>query len=184
MLKKIFSTMLLTAIIFLTSQAQASARMNLQYQAHIQNYGWSTFVQNGEAVGTTGQGLRLEAVVINFFDGSTSMVEYVAHVQDIGWQDWQRSGGVAGTVGEGLRMEAIRIKLANGYENKFDIYYRTHIQDYGWLGWAKNGEPAGSVGESLRMEALQIQLVEKGRRFHRNGLAFLHKRGHAPVTRI
>ena len=174
MLKKFFATIFLTLIIFCCNQVDA--RMNLQYQVHVQNYGWTTFVQNGEAVGTTGKSLRLEAVLINFFDGSKNMIQYRGHVQNIGWQDWQRSGGIAGTVGQNLRLEAIQIQLVNGYENKFDIYYRTHIQNYGWLGWAKNGEPAGSSGASLRMEALQITLVEKGKNFDRGGAAYLEKR--------
>ena len=182
MLKKFFATVFLTVIIFCCNQA--SARMNLQYQVHVQNYGWSTFVQNGEPVGTTGKSLRLEAVLINFFDGSKNMLQYRAHVQNFGWLDWQRSGGIAGTVGQNLRLEAIQIQLANGYENKFDIYYRTHIQNFGWLGWAKNGEPAGSVGASLRMEALQIQLVEKGTKFNRGGAAYLEKRNSFSGTTI
>ena len=177
MLKKIFAVMLL-AVTF-AFQVQVDARMNFQYQAHIQNYGWLPPVKNGEATGTTGKNLRMEAVLINLLDGSKNMIQYCAHVQDMGWQSWQTSGGVAGTVGKNLRLEAICIQLTNGYENKFDIYYRTHIQNYGWLGWAKNGEPAGSSGASLRMEALQITLVNKGERFDRGGPAYLEKKNTA-----
>lgn len=174
MLKKFFATIFLTAIIFCCSQVDA--RINLQYQVHVQNYGWSALVGNGEPAGTTGKSLRLEAVLINFFDGAKNMIQYRGHVQNIGWQDWRRSGEIVGTVGQNLRLEAIQIQLVGGYENYFDIYYRTHIQNYGWLGWAKNGEPAGSSGASLRMEALQITLVDKGKKFNRGGAAYLEKR--------
>ena len=175
MMKKFFAGIFFAAILILNF-SQADAKINFQYQVHVQNFGWTPFANNGEAVGTTGKSLRLEAILINLRDGSKNMIQYNAHVQNIGWQGWQNSGGVAGTVNQGLRMEAVSIKLVNGYEKKFDIYYRTHVQNFGWLGWAKNGEPAGTQGASLRMEALQITLVEKGKKFNRGGAAFLQKK--------
>ena len=34
----------------------------VQYRAHIENLGWSVWVRSGEWVGTTGKGLRIEAI--------------------------------------------------------------------------------------------------------------------------
>jgi len=158
------------------------AAMQFNYQAHVQNIGWMKSVNDGGIAGTTGRGLRMEALMINLMDGTKNMVQYCGHVQNIGWMGWQISGGVVGTTGKDLRLEAIRIKLVNGYDKKFDIYYRAHVENGGWLGWAKNGEPAGTQGASLRMEALQIKLVPKGQNFKQGGKAFYLKDNYAGAS--
>lgn len=167
MFRKIFSAVIFTAL-FVFAQS-VYAQPNIDFQGHVEGYGWMRPVGNGQVIGTTGEGRRLEALIINF-DGD---IRYSAHVQNIGWQRWAYSGDVAGTVGEGLRMEAIRIQLDDHAAQYYDIYYRAHVEQLGWLGWACNGEPAGTVGAGLRMEALQIELVPRGERFHRGrGPAF------------
>ena len=158
MIRKIFATLLLTAIIFFAQNVSASS--NLSYQVSVQDIGWMHSVRDGEVAGTTDRGKRLEAIIINFSDG----IEYNAHVQDIGWQGWTNSGGVAGTVGESRRMEAIRIKLTGRLASSYDVYYRAHVQNIGWQNWVRNGEIAGTEGESLRIEALQIKIVQKNSR--------------------
>jgi len=115
----------------------------LQYKVHIQNKGWSDWLQEGRLAGTTGESLRLEAIVIEGVD------EYRVHVENIGWMDWVKEGEVAGTEGQGLRIEAIEIK---GEQTN----YQVHVQDYGWLDWARNGETAGTTKGSLRIEAIRI----------------------------
>lgn len=159
MVRKIFTALLLTAILFFAQNV--SAQFN--YQANVEGAGWLQPVGAGEVAGTTMQARRLEALIINFDGG----IKYSAHVQNIGWQQWVTAGGVAGTVGHNLRMEAIRIQLEGQAAQYYDVYYRAHIENAGWLGWAKNGEPAGSAGASLRMEAIQIRLVDKNSHFDR-----------------
>lgn len=173
---KKFFTLIVFGLIMLAAQKSFAAQIYFDYQAHVQNIGWMHEVQNGETAGTVGQGLRMEALVINLTDDSNnSIVEYCAHVQDVGWQGWVYSGEVAGTVGQNLRMEAVRIRLTRRYADEYDIYYRAHVQDGGWLGWARNGEPAGTQGAGLRMEAVQICIVPKGHHFNRGGRAFYQK---------
>lgn len=178
-MKKIFG-LIVFALFFLATQSYSQAEADFNYQVHIQNIGWTGPVYNGGVAGTTGQSLRMEALVVHLTDDYESMVEYCAHVQDIGWMGWCESGEIAGTVGQELRLEAVRIKLVGKYARKYDIYYRAHVQDGGWLGWAKNGEPAGTAGAGLRMEALQIQLVPKGKHFSRGGSAFYQKETRRP----
>ena len=179
-MKKIFSAL---TLIFILCIAQISfAAPQLNYQAHIQNYGWLNAVHDGEIAGTVGKSLRMEAVLINLMDGTKNMIRYSAHVQNIGWQEWQNSGSVAGTTGKNLRMEAIRIELLGAYAKNFDIYYRTHVENGGWLGWAKNGAPAGTQGASLRMEALQIKIVPKGSNFNTGGPCFILKKNVMPMV--
>lgn len=162
MIKKFFTAIIFTALIIFAPNALAYDY--IEFQGHVQDYGWQEPVGDGGVIGTVGQSKALEAMVINFRGG----IKYSAHVHNIGWQGWVQGGEVAGTVGESLPMEAVRIQLVGRSEQYWDVYYRAHVQDYGWLGWAKNGEPAGTAGANLRMEALQIQLVEKGTRFRRD----------------
>lgn len=177
-MKKFFVIMLAGILILYAQVTLAATRtVYLNFQAYVQDVGWQKAVGNGKVAGTVGQGKRMEALLINFMDGTTNMIQYNAHVQDIGWQGWKNSGSVAGTAGKNKRLEAVRIRLVGEYAKVLDIYYRAHVQNGGWLGWAANGEPAGTAGASLRMEAIQIQVVPKGTKVERGGQAYYEKKG-------
>jgi uncharacterized protein YjdB/N-acetylmuramoyl-L-alanine amidase len=137
----------------------------VSYQAHVQNVGWQSAASNGGTAGTSGKGLRMEALKINLGSNITDQysgsIQYRAHVQNIGWQGWVSNGALAGTSGKGLRMEAVQIKLTGDVANAYDVYYRAHVQNVGWQNWVKNGETAGTEGRSLRIEAIEIKLVKK-----------------------
>lgn len=115
----------------------------IKYKVHVQNKGWSEWVEEGRRAGTFGEGLRLEAIIVEGVDS------YRVHVQDKGWTDWVKAGEVSGTVGEGKRIEAIEIKGK-------DVNYRVHAENIGWMDWAKSGEMAGTTGGGLRIEAIQL----------------------------
>ncbi|MGO5313683.1 transglutaminase domain-containing protein [Bilifractor sp. LCP21S3_A7] len=136
------------------------------YQTHVQRYGWSQGeVSNGALSGTTGQGLRMEALKIHLGNttGFTGGISYCSHIQRLGWeQNWKSDGVMTGTEGKGLRLEAIRIRLTGEMANCFDVYYRTHVQRFGWTGWASNGADCGSAGYGYRLEAIEIRIVAKG----------------------
>ena len=140
---------------------------NIAYRSHVAERGWLGNVSNGQVSGTTGEGRRLEAFVID-----CSGVRYRAHVAMEGWHGWVSSGQVAGTTGKSRACEAVQIQLTGSMANNYDIYYRVHAADVGWMGWAKNGEMAGTTGGGKQMEALQIQLVRKGASFNRGGSAY------------
>ncbi|MGN0362113.1 MAG: GH25 family lysozyme [Bilifractor sp.] len=134
--------------------------IHISYNSHVQNIGWMDSVDDGETSGTTGKGLRMEAISIS---SPVADLQYRTHVQNIGWQDgWTDEGEASGTTGRDLQMEAIQILLTGDSASQYDVYYRVHVQNIGWTGWAKNGESAGSTGYSYRMEAIQIVLVNKG----------------------
>lgn len=135
---------------------------SLTYTAHSQNKGWMSSVNAGSTAGTTGEGLRLEALKISLSDmlGGNG-IQYRAHVSDIGWQSWKSSGQTAGTIGQSKQIEAVQIKLTDTLSKYFDISYRLHVKNYGWLGWTKNGAYAGTVGGGLQAEAIQIVLSTK-----------------------
>lgn len=136
------------------------------YQTHVQRYGWSQGeVSNGALSGTTGQGLRMEALKIHLGNttGFTGGISYCSHIQRLGWeQNWKSDGVMTGTEGKGLRLEAIRIRLTGEMANCFDVYYRTHVQRFGWTGWASNGADCGSAGYGYRLEAIEIRIVARG----------------------
>ncbi|MEO1815233.1 MAG: N-acetylmuramoyl-L-alanine amidase [Acetobacterium sp.] len=115
----------------------------MRYKVHIQNKGWTDWVEEGRRAGTSGESLRLEAIIIEGVDS------YRAHIQDKDWSGWVKAGEVAGTVGEGKRIEAIEI-------NGKDVNYRVHAENFGWLDWARNGEMAGTTSGGLRVEAIQL----------------------------
>lgn len=133
--------------------------VSLLYQAHVQNYDWLNSVTDKEEAGTTGQGLRAEAVKISLVGAPEGAhIKYQAHVMDKGWLDWVRDGEVGGTTGEFRRMEAIKIALENmpGYS----IQYQVHVQDLGWTDWVSDGDLAGTTGMGKRLEAIKIKIVK------------------------
>lgn len=131
---------------------------SVEYRAHVQKLGWQAWVANGATAGTTGQGLRTEAVQIVLQNAPGVSVCYKAHVQGIGWQASVCNGATAGTTGQSRRMEAIQIWLS-GAPAGCSIEYRADVEGLGWLGWVQNGATAGTTGQGRRLEALQVRLV-------------------------
>ena len=142
--------------------------------AHVENIGWQNQVSNWEAAGTTGQGLRMEAIKICLTgaDAARYDVYYRVQVEKIGWMGWAKNGNAAGTQGYGCRMEAIQIILVDkgaeapssdgaAVSDAFrartnNVSYSVHVQHFGWQEDMKDGDTAGTTGRSLRLEAIQI----------------------------
>jgi uncharacterized repeat protein (TIGR02543 family) len=144
-------------------KVEQKSEQKIIYKSHVQKKGTLDWVENGAISGTSGQGLRMEALYIMLQDADyTGSVEYRAYVQKQGWQDWSADGTMAGTKDQGLRLEAVQIRLTDEMAEHYDIYYCVHAQHYGWLNWAKNGKPAGTAGFGYRLEAICVELVKKG----------------------
>lgn len=124
----------------------------IRYDVHVQNKGWMCNYFEGEVGGTTGQSLRMEAIIIY----TELPIKYRVHIQNLGWQDWKYPGEVAGTTGRSLRLEGIEIRKQDGCTEDFQLYYRLHVQNVGWYAWAQLSEVTGTTGESRRAEAIQI----------------------------
>ena len=144
-----------------TLSAEAATVPNVEYVAHVQNIGWQKSVTNGAVAGTSGRGLRVEALRIwlKGLKSGQGGLEYRMHVQNKGWLDWVRDGALGGTSGKGLRTEAFQLRLYGKAAEQYDVWYRVHAQNVGWMAWAKNGELSGSEGRGLRLEAVQIRIV-------------------------
>jgi uncharacterized protein YjdB len=63
--------------------------------------------------GTSGRGLRLEAIQIKLTGEMANQydVYYRVHAQNFGWLGWAKNGASAGTEGYGYRLEGIQIVL-------------------------------------------------------------------------
>lgn len=124
----------------------------MYYKGHVEGIGWDgAFVRDGQAIGTEGQGLRLEA--IHFIPPKDVELKVSAHLADKGWVDYDIpvTGGVVGTEGESRAIEAIKV-TAN-----VPVRYRAHVSYIGWQEWKSNGEVAGAEGQ--RIEAFQLVLA-------------------------
>lgn len=136
---------------------------SIRYQTHVERIGWQSWVDGGQPAGTSGRGLRLEAIRLELNQSSLSGgIEYRTHIQSDGWASHSNNGSTSGTVGSRKRLEAIEIRLTGEVANQYDVYYRTHVQSEGWLGWVKNGMPSGSEGLAYRLEAIEVKLVPQG----------------------
>lgn len=144
------------------SHIQTRGDVYVDYQTHVQDQGWQSYVFDGQMSGTQGKALRLEAIKIKVGGNVSGGIEYRTHVENIGWQDWKSSDELSGTTGMGYRLEGIQIKLTGDLASQYDVYYQVHAEYEGWLGWAKNGEAAGTEGLGYRLEAIKIVLVKKG----------------------
>lgn len=134
----------------------------LDYSVHVQDIGWMQQASNGQASGTIGRSLPMEALKISTKGIPGLGIRYSAHVQDIGWQEFTADGSIGGTVGQAKKMEAVRMELTGTASGSYDIYYRAYVQGFGWLDWAKNGELAGTQGYNYSLQALQLALLPKG----------------------
>ncbi|PKM59314.1 MAG: hypothetical protein CVU99_14075, partial [Firmicutes bacterium HGW-Firmicutes-4] len=155
------------------SETQGGAPLGVAYRTHVQNLGDQpqpdgSWVAGPEAMGTRGQGLRMEGFWIKLTGAvpADAGITYQVHVQNKGWMTPVSNGAFAGTSGQSLRIEAIRISLDNLED--YDVYYRGHVQNRGDLpqtdgtwGWVKNGADLGSTGSSLRLEELEVKIVRR-----------------------
>lgn len=139
-----------------------TGEINLTYEAHVAELGWQGAVGNGEAAGTTGKGLAIEALRFNLEGATAESLQIGVHISDIGWKDAVASDELVGTTGQSKSLEAINLSLHGDLAAHYDIWYRVHSANFGWLGWASNGENAGSEGYGYGIEAIEILLVDKG----------------------
>lgn len=171
-------------------------QLGVEYRGHVQNKGdfpkpQGSYIPGPEALGTRGEGLRIEGLWINLTGDvpKNAGITYQVHVQNEGWMTPVTTNEFAGTEGLGQRIESIKIDLVNLPD--YDVYYRGHVQDKGNIpvvnanqwGWVKNGDELGTTGSSLRLEEIQIKIVKKnddGVVFDQPGV-YDHKTGHEKI---
>ena len=135
---------------------------NVLYSSHVQSVGWDSYVKNGEVSGTTGKGLRVEAIKIKLNSTLSGRIDYHVYVENEGWKNVVNNDTISGTVGKGKRLEGIRINIVGDISKYYQIYYRIHVSNVGWMDWATNAEYTGCFNSNKKIEAIQIKLVKKG----------------------
>lgn len=127
--------------------------LEISYRVHVSDKGWLAWVHGGEVAGTTGRGLRMEAIQLDL----PFRANVKAHIERKGWINYYdiNKDTVIGTVGESKRLEALVIEPIN---NRHPLTGKVHIQDRGWDNWyVLDGQISlGTVGLGLRMEAIQL----------------------------
>ena len=124
---------------------------NIKYEVHVQNIGWQTCRENGELAGTTGQGLRIEAIKIY----ADIPIKYRVHMEGKGWGEYVSNGCLAGTIGESRRIEAIEIESSSK-----PIKAQAHIENIGDQETIKGTNiKIGTEGQDLRLEALRLEFI-------------------------
>ena len=91
----------------------------IAYCTHVQTYAWqgaklddpTTWKQDGQMAGTSGEAKRLEAICITLTGEMAEHYDiyYRVHAQSYGWLGWAKNGNPAGTAGYGKRLEGIQI---------------------------------------------------------------------------
>ena len=134
-------------------QSKINPLPDLRYNVHIQDIGWTGYINEGEIAGTTGECKRIEDVIFDQHNGLE--IEYRVHMEGLGWSGWKKSGEEAGTTGEGRRIEAIEINC-----NK-DLEAQEHVQDVGWLPPSRGKHIViGTQGKALRLEAFKVNILK------------------------
>ena len=120
----------------------------------MQNIGWMS------GSGTTGLGLRLEALTLTQNSASQTICVR-AHVATVGWMAAQCTSGqgtsiTVGTTGRALAMEALEV-----WSPGYDVWATAHVQNVGWQSQARSSTVGahiviGTTGRALRMEAVQL----------------------------
>lgn len=136
--------------------------------SHVQDIGWqNATATNGQTSGTTGRGLRVEAISATIGSGYDidGGIQYRTYLQNSGWGSWVANGAVSGTTGRSLRVEAVQFCLQGDIAKQYDLYYRVHVANYGWLDWVLGGTDQSSISGttdlSKRIEAIQLYMCRK-----------------------
>lgn len=136
---------------------------NVQYSAHVANFGWLQYVNTGNAGASPNENKRLEALRIKLNNADyPGDIQYEAYVAGTGWTGAVTNNNIAGTTGRSLAARAIRMQLTGEMANHYDLYYRANVSTMGWLGWAKNNEIAGGPDFDLPMLGYEVKLIRKG----------------------
>lgn len=131
----------------------------LWYRAHVEDLGWLAPVHDGQVAGTTGYGLRLEALMIDTRKCPELKIKASAHIQDVGTVDYGyiTHDTVIGTTGQRKRLEAVMLE-AEGLPEGKKLYIQMHFHKDGW-GNAVTGGDGGSFGIAKETQAIKMWIA-------------------------
>lgn len=147
---------------------------NIEYQAHVQKKGWMSVRKNGQLAGTSGKGLRIEALRVRLTGELADRYDvwYRVHVSKVGWLSWATNWEQAGTQGLSMRVESIQVALvpkgegAPAADNQkssarfmkpaslsYDAY-----QSGAWDGWVGSGKTSGTTGTKAGIRGVRATI--------------------------
>jgi uncharacterized protein YjdB len=87
--------------------------LSMQYMAHVQGIGDIPWTQEGQFIGTRGQGRRLEGFAIQLTGSARTKfnVKYMAHLEGSGDTGLYQNGQFCGTRGQSRRVEGILVRV-------------------------------------------------------------------------
>jgi hypothetical protein len=132
----------------------------IRYQSHVEEFGWLSWVLDGQLSGTTGRRRRMEAIQMHLLNLPPGVsVRYKVYLGgSVGWTGEYYDGQMAGTTGQGRALEAIQIWLAGPVPAGCHINYEAHVGGIGWQGARSNGQIAGTMEQGHALEAMRIWL--------------------------
>lgn len=132
----------------------------LKYHVHAQNLGDLAIVRDGQAAGTEGFALRMEALTFDAIPKGYRIRCHL-HLQDIGWKSFDvKPGELLGTKGESRRIECVGFEvLERPAGDKRKLHFQVHQQNFGWLGETLEGYFSGCDGQSRRLEAIRVWIA-------------------------
>lgn len=142
-----------------TAPAQVAGKstnnLGLYYRAHVENLGWLAPVHDGQVAGTTGHGLRLEALKIDTRKLPDVKIKASAHIQGTGTVDYGyiTHETVIGTTGQKKRLEALMLEVEGLPEGK-KLYVQMHFDKTGW--GAVVPSDGGSFGLGKETQAIKM----------------------------
>lgn len=134
-----------------TYNATNFQKLEMKYKTHCQNYDWMAEKSNGEMAGAYGEGLRIEAVIIN----ADINIQYRVHMEGIGWGPWVPNGCMAGTTGESRRVEAIEIQSSSA-----PMVGQGYVENIGYQNEVSGTQIViGTTGQGLRLEGFRLKFA-------------------------
>ena len=140
-------------------EVELTAYQHISYRAHVQSYGWQSWVYDPSMAGTAGQKLRLEAIQIAPTGISNFGVCYQASVAGYGLQPPACNGATAGTTGESRQMRELTIWLSPYTTTNCRLQYRVHVASLGWLNWVSETMSAGCP--TCWIQAIEIRFEDR-----------------------
>ena len=113
------------------------------------------WVNNGALSGTSGKGLRLEAIEMKLTGDLANQysILYRVHAQHFGWMGWAKDGTSAGTSGYGYRLEGIQIVIVDKSKTRSDLtIYPVCAGKSKMTAYSKYVDPYKALGTQLYQE--------------------------------
>ncbi|MBR6404200.1 MAG: hypothetical protein IKS48_12510 [Eubacterium sp.] len=135
----------------------------IKLQANMQSEGWMSVTS--EVAGTTGRGLRLEALKAGVYNSRFSGgINVYVNGNTEQYSQSAKCGNMTdycGTVGQSQPIMSMNLLLWGDIASLYSVEYRVYTTNEGWSSWFKNGGLAHGKNWQ-QIEAVEAKLVLQG----------------------